>query len=75
MKNQRTTTVSRKGAGSAAAAATAPALEPEGAAAASEREQIEQLAYSYWLERGGEGGSPEGDWLRAEAEIRQRRAG
>ncbi|MDW8130791.1 MAG: DUF2934 domain-containing protein [Bryobacterales bacterium] len=36
------------------------------------REEIEKLAYFYWLERGGQGGSPEDDWFRAEAELRRR---
>ena len=32
---------------------------------------VEVLAYSYWLARGCEGGSPEEDWLRAERELRE----
>lgn len=53
--------------------------ETSGAAAAaafdpvSEREEIARLAYSYWEARGGVGGSPEEDWLRAEEEVRRRR--
>lgn len=39
-----------------------------------EREEIAKMAYSYWEERGGQGGSEEEDWLRAEAEYRRRRA-
>jgi hypothetical protein len=39
----------------------------------SEREEIAKLAYGYWLERGGQHGSPEQDWLRAEKEFRRRR--
>jgi hypothetical protein len=35
-------------------------------------EEIQRLAYFYWLERGGQGGSPEDDWFRAEAELRRR---
>jgi hypothetical protein len=35
------------------------------------REQIARLAYSYWLDRGGQNGSPEEDWLRAEQALRQ----
>ena len=34
------------------------------------REAISRLAYSYWEARGWQGGSPEEDWLRAEAEMR-----
>jgi hypothetical protein len=32
-------------------------------------EQIAALAYSYWDARGGQGGSPEEDWLRAERQL------
>jgi hypothetical protein len=32
------------------------------------------LAYSYWLERGCQGGNHEEDWLRAEAELQARLA-
>jgi len=34
------------------------------------QEQIAALAYSYWVDRGYQGGSPEQDWLRAERELR-----
>ena len=40
----------------------APVYEPT-------REAIAALAYSYWVERGYEGGTPEEDWLRAEREL------
>ena len=33
------------------------------------RDEIALLAYSYWENRGYQGGSPEEDWLRAEAEL------
>ncbi len=33
------------------------------------RERIALLAYSYWEARGGQGGSPDDDWLRAEREV------
>jgi Protein of unknown function (DUF2934) len=36
-------------------------------------EAVARLAYSYWLERGGAGGSSEEDWLRAERELSQNR--
>jgi hypothetical protein len=34
-------------------------------------EQIANLAYSLWEARGGPDGSPEEDWLAAEAELRR----
>lgn len=37
-------------------------------------EEIARLAYSYWKERGCQGGSPEEDWFRAEQELRSRRS-
>ncbi len=37
---------------------------------APSREQIEQLAKSYWEARGCQGGSPEEDWARAEKELK-----
>jgi hypothetical protein len=39
----------------------------------SERERIALLAYSLWEARGGQGGSPEEDWYRAEEEVRRQR--
>lgn len=33
-------------------------------------EEIARLAYSYWEARGGQGGSPEEDWFRAERQLR-----
>jgi hypothetical protein len=56
----------------------APASEPEilpvAAAqvvtpAESFQDGVAHLAYSYWLARGCQGGSPEADWLRAEQEL------
>jgi hypothetical protein len=35
---------------------------------ARRREEIGQLAYSYWEARGCQGGSPDEDWYRAERE-------
>jgi hypothetical protein len=35
-------------------------------------EQIASLAYSYWQDRGFQGGSPEEDWHRAERELKSR---
>ena len=36
---------------------------------APSQEEIAGLAYSYWVARGCQGGSPEADWLRAEQEL------
>lgn len=36
------------------------------------RGDIARLAYTLWEQRGGEGGSPEQDWLRAESELKAR---
>ncbi len=41
---------------------------------AKEREEIARLAYLLWEARGGQGGSAEEDWLRAEREVMRRRA-
>ena len=50
-------------------------LLPAAAAAyAPTHEEIAQLAYLYWESRGGETGSPDEDWLRAEQELRSRPA-
>jgi hypothetical protein len=49
--------------------AAAPATELAPAPEAPSREQIAALAYSYWVARGYQGGSPEADWLRAEQEL------
>lgn len=38
-----------------------------------EREGIARLAYSYWVGRGCQGGSPEEDWLLAEQQLRSTR--
>jgi len=38
-------------------------------------EQIRVRAYEIYLERGGNGGSPEQDWLRAREEVLARAAG
>lgn len=35
-------------------------------------EEIAKLAYALWEARGGNGGSAEEDWYRAEQEIRSR---
>ena len=50
------------------AEAAAAAVEP--VAAGPSLKAIADLAYSYWEERGRQGGSAEEDWLRAEQELR-----
>lgn len=54
-------------------AVAAPALDSTSEAPVSEHDEIARLAYLYYEARGGEDGSPEDDWLRAEAEFRSRR--
>lgn len=51
-----------------------PKPEQVAAPQLSEREDIEITAYLYAKSRGFHGGSPDEDWLRAEQEVRQRRA-
>jgi len=46
---------------------------PSHAQTVSERDEIAKLAYSYWIARGSQGGSPEEDWRRAEKEFHSRR--
>jgi hypothetical protein len=53
-------------------AVTAPVPATPTIATPVTREQIAVLAYSYWENRGYQGGSPEADWLRAERELRPR---
>ena len=40
----------------------------------SDQEAIARLAYFYWEERGCPNDSPDEDWLRAKAELRNRLA-
>ena len=47
----------------------APAPIPQYDPAAHQKE-IAQVAYRIWLERADRPGSPEEDWLKAEAEVR-----
>lgn len=37
---------------------------------ATHQKEIAQVAYRIWLERADRPGSPEEDWLKAEAEVR-----
>lgn len=41
-------------------------------APAFDRDEVARLAYSYWEMRGGQYGSAEEDWLRAERELMNR---
>jgi hypothetical protein len=50
-------------------------MEPGASGSAPEHEQIARLAYSYWQARGCSQGSPEEDWLRAEAELGRQATG
>jgi len=36
------------------------------------QKEIAQVAYRIWLERADRPGSPEEDWLKAEAEVRSK---
>ena len=47
--------------------ASAPILEFD---LAAHQKEIAQVAYRIWLERADRPGSPENDWLQAEAEVR-----
>ncbi len=38
--------------------------------AVAHQKEIAQVAYRIWLERADRPGSPEEDWLKAEAEVR-----
>jgi hypothetical protein len=51
------------------AAASAPAFD-----AVAHQKEIAQVAYRIWLERADRPGSPEEDWLQAEAEVRAKYA-
>ena len=51
-----------------AAETMAPSTEPKSFEQV-DQEAVARLAYSYWEARGGEGGSPEDDWFRAEHEL------
>lgn len=67
----------RKGRSAAATAVTPVAIPPAAEAVPNEcgpeHEEIVRLAHSYWESRGCQGGSPEEDWFRAEAELKARR--
>jgi hypothetical protein len=55
-----------------AGAATATPMESaEASHSVTGDEEIARLAYSYWVERGCPEGSPDEDWFRAEATLRE----
>ena len=41
---------------------------------ALDQAEVARLAHLYWLERGGQGGSAEADWHRAEEALKARAA-
>jgi hypothetical protein len=47
-----------------------PAAVPVASVIELTNEAVSDLAYSYWIARGCQGGSAEEDWLRAERELR-----
>jgi hypothetical protein len=51
------------------ALAKTPEIPSETQATPSVEEQIRARAYELYVQRGGNGGSPEHDWLRAKEEI------
>ncbi len=59
---------SRTKGGTAAAPAEAKVMQMIG------DEQVRLRAYELYLQRNGDGGSPEEDWYRAEAELRGKSA-
>jgi len=55
---------------SAASTKKAAAVGKPVTAKTPSREEIAQLAYRYWAERGGQNGQDLQDWLRAERELK-----
>jgi hypothetical protein len=47
---------------------------PVAAQPAFDPAEVARLAHSYWMERGGQGGSAEADWHRAEQALKARAA-
>ena len=52
--------------------ASSPSIAQPAAVTAPAHDEIARLAYSYWAARGGQDGSPEEDWTRAEQALRTR---
>jgi hypothetical protein len=59
----------------AQAVPVAPKVAKQTHLSSSMEEQIRRRAYELYLQRGGHGGSPEQDWLRAQEEICGRASG
>lgn len=57
------------GNGATASGIAAPEVSSQISVSISVEERIRARAYELYLERGGNGGSPEQDWLRAKEEI------
>jgi hypothetical protein len=53
---------------------SAPHKSPVGMASNISDEEIRRRAYELYESRGGNGGSPEDDWYRAEQELRSRKS-
>jgi Protein of unknown function (DUF2934) len=71
---RKSPTATTKRVSRAANVTEAPASEVEAvtvpvSATAPTEEQVAKLAYSFWADRGYQGGSPEEDWLRAEQQL------
>jgi len=73
-KSEHQMTKPGTGAGAATARAVEPAAEPARPDSTPSHEEIARLAQIYWQARGCPEGSPEEDWLRAEAELRRQAA-
>jgi hypothetical protein len=69
---QKQATAAKKPRASSETSATAAVVEAVEVQYLPAQEKIAELAYSYWVSRGCQGGSPEEDWLRAEQELLQR---
>jgi hypothetical protein len=68
---RKTATLPQKPRPSAVIEADAVIAEPVAVRFSPTQEKIAELAYSYWVTRGYQGGCPQEDWLRAEQELLQ----
>jgi hypothetical protein len=67
-----TGTVSRRPRKTTAAGEPQPPPTPMTAGSPALEEEIRRRAYELYQSRGGQGGTPDEDWYRAEAEVRAR---